>query len=78
MAIVSTVAWIGMGLGSYQGGYFYDVSGSYVLSYGISAIAGIVNIVIIALLMWYRQHRVARSRSRDASPVDPASAFERP
>lgn len=78
MATVSTVAWIGMGLGSYQGGYFYDVSGSYVLSYGIAAIAGIVNIVIIALLMWYRQHRVARSRSRDASPLDPASAFERP
>jgi uncharacterized membrane protein len=78
MAIVSTVAWIGMGLGSYQGGYFYDVSGSYVLSYGIAAIAGIANIVIVALLIWFRQHRVSRSHSRGASSIDPASAFERP
>jgi predicted MFS family arabinose efflux permease len=62
MAIVSTTAWIGMGIGSYQGGYFYDLTGNYVLSYGNAAVAGIVNIAIVALLIWYRQRRTRRLR----------------
>ena len=60
MAIVTTAAWIGMGFGSYQAGYFYDARGTYVLSYGVGAIAGIVNIAIVALLMWYRQQQPSR------------------
>ena len=60
MAIVSTVAWIGMGIGSYQAGYFYDVTGNYVLSFGNAAIAGIVNLAIVAGLIWYRWHRTVR------------------
>src|SRR5262245_42922483 len=43
MAIVSTAGWIGMGLGSWQAGFFYDVSASYLLSYANAAIAGILN-----------------------------------
>jgi MFS family permease len=60
MAIVSTTAWIGMGIGSYQAGYFYDASGSYVLSFGGAAIAGVVNLVIVAALIWYRRQRTLR------------------
>jgi MFS family permease len=60
MALVSTTAWIGMGIGSYQAGYFYDMMGNYVLSYGNAAIAGIVNLAIVALLIWYRQQRTRR------------------
>jgi MFS family permease len=60
MAIVSTAAWIGMGIGSYQAGYFYDVSGSYVLSFGGAALAGMVNLAIVAALIWYRRHRTLR------------------
>lgn len=62
MAIVSTTAWIGMGIGSFQGGYFYDMTGNYVLSYGNAAIAGVVNLVIVGLLIWYRQRRTRRLR----------------
>jgi MFS family permease len=57
MALVSTTAWVGMGIGSYQGGYFYDLTGNYVLSYGNAAIAGIINLAIVAALIWYRQRR---------------------
>jgi hypothetical protein len=60
MAIVSTTAWIGMGIGSYQAGYFYDLSGSYMLSFGGAAVAGIVNLIIVAALIWYRRHRTVR------------------
>jgi MFS family permease len=60
MAIVSTAAWIGMGIGSYQAGYFYDVSGNYVLSFGGAALAGMVNLAIVAALIWYRRRRDLR------------------
>ena len=60
MALVSTTAWVGMGVGSYQAGYFFDMSGNYVLSYGNAAIAGIVNLAIVGLLIWYRQRRAKR------------------
>jgi MFS family permease len=62
MAIVSTTAWIGMGIGSYQGGYFYDVSGSYLLSYANAALAGVANLAVVAALIWYRQRHAARLR----------------
>jgi len=56
MAIVSTTAWIGMGIGSFQAGFFYDLQKSYVLSYGNAAVAGIVNLLIVAALFWYRSN----------------------
>ena len=55
MAIVSLAGWIGMGLGSYQAGLFYDITANYLLSYGNAAIAGILNLVVVAALMWYRR-----------------------
>jgi MFS family permease len=60
MAIVSTTAWIGMGVGSYQAGYFYDASGNYILSFGNAALAGLGNLAIVAALIWYRRLRTAR------------------
>jgi MFS family permease len=60
MAIVTTAGWIGMGLGGYQAGFFYDVGASYLLSYANAAIAGILNLLIVAALFGYRRHRMAR------------------
>ena len=60
MAIVTTAGWIGMGLGSYQAGYFYDLSASYVLSYANGAIAGILNLVVVVALYWYRRAYAVR------------------
>lgn len=60
MALVSTTAWLGMGIGGYQAGYFYDVNGNYAWSFGNAAIAGMVNLVIVALLIWYRQNYAKR------------------
>jgi MFS family permease len=65
VAIVSTAGWIGMGLGSYQAGFFYDLSASYLLSYANAAIGGILNLLIVATLIWYRCHRMVR-RARGA------------
>jgi hypothetical protein len=57
MATVSTAAWLGMGIGSYQAGFFYDLQNSYVLSYANAAFAGILNLLIILALAWYRATR---------------------
>jgi len=57
MAAVATVGWVGMGFGSYQAGYFYDISASYRLSFAIAAIAGATNLLIVAALFWYRRAR---------------------
>jgi len=74
MAIVSTTAWIGMGIGSFQAGFFYDLQNSYVLSYGNAALAGIVNLLIVGALFWYRwNHASAQARcvsTLTARPVE--------
>ncbi len=46
-------AWIGMGLGGYQGGFFFDLSGAYVISYANAALAGVVNLAIVGSLFLY-------------------------
>jgi len=56
-AIVSTLAWVGMGIGGYQGGYFFDLNGTYVQSYANAAMAGIINLMILSALIWYRRRR---------------------
>ncbi|MES2195521.1 MAG: MFS transporter [Pseudomonadota bacterium] len=65
MAIVSLAGWIGMGLGSYQAGFFYDVTASYLVSYANAAIGGILNILVVAALIWYRH---STSVARTISP----------
>jgi hypothetical protein len=64
IAIVSTTGWVGMGIGSYHGGYLFDVTGDYTLSYGAAAIAGLVNLSIVAGLAWFRLSRAGGLRLR--------------
>ena len=74
MAIVSLAGWIGMGLGSYQAGLFYDITASYLLSYGNAAIAGILNLLVVAALIWYRRRATGWSR-RTAATSSPGPKF---
>ena len=59
LAIVSLFAWTGQGLGGYQGGLFFDLTGDYTLSYAIAAAAGIINIIILANLYFYSTRKQA-------------------
>lgn len=49
-ALVSLFAWIGMGLGGWQGGFLFDLTGSYTLPFALAAGAGGVNLIIVAAL----------------------------
>ena len=53
MATVSMAGWIGMGLGGWQGGYIFDLTGDYFWSYWSGSIAGGINLVI---LFFFYQH----------------------
>jgi MFS family permease len=68
MAIVSTTAWVGMGIGSYQAGIFYDMQKSYLVSYENAAIAGLINVLIVLGLAWYRYTRKSRRHGGIAFP----------
>lgn len=67
-ALVATTGWIGMGIGSYQGGYLYDHTGDYTWSYGIAAISGFINLAIVLCLIWYRRMRTGGFNSIALQP----------
>jgi MFS family permease len=53
IGVVMFFAWIGMALGAWQGGLFYDLCGDYFTSFANASIAGIVNLLVLALLFSY-------------------------
>ncbi len=48
--IVSLFAWFGMGLGGWQGGYLFDLTGSYTLPFAMAVGAGVINLMIVGSL----------------------------
>jgi MFS family permease len=57
--IVMLFAWIGMGLGGYQAGLFFDWSGAYIISYATAVVMGMVNVVIVGALYFFVRNRTA-------------------
>lgn len=53
LGITSLFAMIGMGLGGYQGGFFFDLTGNYTFSFVNAALAGVVNLMILGSLLLY-------------------------
>ncbi len=49
MAVVGATGWVGMGLGGWQGGIAFDLTGDYVWSYANGSIAGVINLLILTL-----------------------------
>jgi MFS family permease len=50
MGIIGAFGWLGHGLGGWQGGYMYDLTGSYDSTFGNAALAGTFNLVIVGAL----------------------------
>jgi MFS family permease len=62
MGVIMAFALAGHGLGGWQGGYFFDVTGAYNWSYANAAFAGVANLVLIsALWIATRQKRLQLS-----------------
>ena len=56
MGVILAFAYLGHGLGGWQGGYFFDLTGDYSWTYAIAAIAGVINLVIVGAL-WLAVNR---------------------
>ena len=52
MGIVLAFGFMGHGIGGWQGGFFYDLTGSYTWTYANAVISGFINLVIIGALWW--------------------------
>jgi MFS family permease len=51
--VIGTVmffGWVGMAVGGWQGGIFYDLCGSYEVSFANASLGGVVNLLMLALL----------------------------
>jgi len=66
VSIVMAAGWVGMGTGGYQAGYFFDLTGNYVVSFGNAAIAGAINLTILGGLILYRRKRYLEVRLQSA------------
>lgn len=56
--IVIFAAWAGMGLGGYQGGLFYDLTGSYVIPFANATVFGLMNLCIVGALFISHRRKV--------------------
>jgi MFS family permease len=70
MAVVGLLAWSGMGIGGYQGGYCFDQTGSYAVSFLFAVLAGVANLMVIGgLALHLRWHaRIVAWLRRAALP----------
>jgi MFS family permease len=53
IGVVMFFGWTGMALGAWQGGLFYDLCGDYFTSFANASVAGVANLLVLALLYFY-------------------------
>jgi MFS family permease len=53
IGIVMFFGWLGMAIGAWQGGLFYDLCGNYFQSFANASLAGVANLLVLALLVIY-------------------------
>ena len=57
MGIVLAFGYVGHGLGGWQGGFFYDLTGTYTWTYTNAVISGFINLLIVGALWWALSRR---------------------
>lgn len=57
MGVILAFGWLGHSLGGFQGGAFYDITGTYAVSYANAALAGVINLAIMGTLYWMIRRR---------------------
>lgn len=72
LGITSMFGWLGHGIGGYQGGYFFDQTGEYTVTFAVAAIAGVINLIIVGSL-YYTIKRNKPSQHEEAPLVGQAA-----
>ncbi len=52
MGVVTMFGWFGHANGGYMGGALYDLTADYAIAYGLAALAGALNVVVVGWLYW--------------------------
>ena len=63
IGVIIAFAWLGHGIGGYQGGLFFDLTGTYNMSFANAALAGAINLIIVGSLYLTIKRRTAASVS---------------
>ena len=50
LGIVTMFGWVGHAVGGYQGGFLFDLTGAYTITFAIAALAGMMNLIIVGAL----------------------------
>jgi len=66
IGLVAFFAWVGMAIGAWQGGLFFDLDGNYLRAFLNSTIAGTVNLLLLGLLYLYTVRWVGTARGAPA------------
>ncbi|HEV3007734.1 MAG TPA: MFS transporter [Burkholderiales bacterium] len=74
IGVVMFFAWVGMALGAWQGGLFYDLCGDYFRSFANASLGGAANLLVLALLYIYTRKRVLTPFSLSELLAAPRSA----
>ena len=53
MSLTSFFGWIGMGLGGFLGGYFFDIYGDYNWAFTFAGLSGVINLIILSFFFLY-------------------------
>ena len=53
MSLTSFFGWIGMGLGGFLGGYFFDIYGNYNWAFTFAGLSGVINLIILLFFFLY-------------------------
>jgi MFS family permease len=59
MGVILAFGWLGHGLGGFQGGYFFDLTGHYTVSFANAALAGLLNLLLVGALFLTVRRRAA-------------------
>jgi len=52
MGVVTMFGWFGHANGGFLGGYLYDITGGYSAAYGLAALTGALNLLVVGVLYW--------------------------
>ena len=61
--VIIAFAWLGHGIGGYQGGLFFDFTGAYNVSFANAALAGVFNLLVVGSLYLTVRRRTTHSVS---------------
>lgn len=70
MGVVLFFAWIGMGLGGWQAGFLYDLTGGYTVAFAAAALTGVVNLAgLVGLVLHVRRARTPAAMHLWTNPL---------